>query len=280
MAQNNAVAAGMTAHHARSPNIRVIVGQWDEYADTDSGLVQLNVFYINKSFLVQHSRFFAILLDTAPPRDIVRLQIPNNDRLCDDKEEYEVFADWLDAMYRWEEGGSKLDVREYWDINQRLEFADFVGSPKYKNMVMDSIQQHPSNEWSVRELDSLTLLVGSADLYVDYAIECLAYRIVTEGWTVFAQADRVEDNNEWQEFLRHESEQFELGSLKKLLVRVDELNEAKDAGKLIDPTARKDCKWHEHTNEEREKCPRYRQEENVVGVDFHRKEDGKQPSGQ
>lgn len=267
--------------HARSPNIRVVVGKWDEYADTDSGLVQLNVFYINKSFLIQHSRYFAILLDTAPPRDVVRLQIPNNDNhaTCSgDKEEYQVFADWLDAMYRSEDGGSKLDVWEYSDVNQRMEFADFVGSTKYKNFVMDSIQRLPIETWGVGELDSLDLVRESADLYVDYALECLAYRVVTKGWTNFTGADGSDDIRGWKAFLEQQSDTF--GILNKLLVRIDELNETKDAGKLVDPTARKDCKWHEHTEEDREKCPRYHPKESVGGVVSREKEDGKQASGQ
>ncbi|KAK5238425.1 hypothetical protein LTR47_000168 [Exophiala xenobiotica] len=278
MAQNNAGAAGMTAHHARSPTIKVIVGQRDGYVDTVSGLIQLNAFYINRSFVIQHSRFFRILLDTAPPRDIVRLQIPNHASFSGDKEEYEVFADWLDALYGLEEGGSKLDVWSLLDVEQRMQFADFVGSSKYKNLVMDSIQQHSIEKWDLIELLRLDDAEESEDLYVDYALECLAYNIVKKGWATFTNFDRIEERDNWKLFMQQQSYTFR--SLRKLLLRVDELNEAKDAGKLIDPTARKDCKWHEHTDEDRKECPRYHRKENVVGVVSHQTENGKQTSGQ
>lgn len=228
--------------------IKVIVGD-EEIFETkpgEAGPVAVNVFHVNKSFLVQHSKYFAILLDTAPQREVIRLPV----------KETEIVEDWLNVLYRDElvdgmpylRGADQARVREY------LDFADLVGSHQFKNWVMDQVQAYGLFGPSLEMLSSLRTSNASMSKMADFMVECVAHKIVSDGWAAFTRSDRDRKGNAWNDFIRNKAN---IPLVNRLLLKEDELLELQRQGKCICPYDREDCKWHEHPDEDDEKaCPR------------------------
>ncbi|KIW40559.1 uncharacterized protein PV06_07745 [Exophiala oligosperma] len=242
----------MSAVHAQSPAIKVIVGDEGDFVKTPTDLIQSNVFYVNKSFLVHHSRYFKILLDTAPPRDVVRLQPPKG---CD----AEMFGCWLDALYQ-----GKVDLSEDTaggglpELRGTYAFANFLGSSTFKNLIVDAVQSEWAlDDWAPPDLFVATCDDPATDLLDDYVLECVAYKILKQGWT----KDGSEED--WDYVVADESTENDhvpdrSTSFLRLVQRVDRLREEEVRGRLMDPTKRVDCRWHEHaTMESRRQCHRF-----------------------
>ncbi|KAI1608461.1 hypothetical protein EDD36DRAFT_100239 [Exophiala viscosa] len=268
MPETKIVKAGMTAEHARWPVIKVIVHQsGDNGQDTDvePDDVRMNVFYVHQYFLIAHSHYFATILDVDNPLTppVARLTLSKPICTSDNTEGHCVFGDWLNAMYQGTtEQMDSIPLKDF-ELQPRFDFADMIGSPSFKNMMMDTIQQRGIETWTVCQVNGLHLMPTSASLYVDYAIECMAYRVVTKGWTGVMDADLGVCVTKWKEFFR---EGRNVDTFNELLARVDMLHKAKDTNHLINPTEVKDCKWHEHTDESRKECPRHRSKKNLGGT--------------
>jgi hypothetical protein len=277
--------------------VKVLVGMGKGFeepmlADDGSdggGSEAFNAFHVNRSFLIENSCYFAALLDdTSPPRrDTILLQA-----------DFEIFADWLDVLYQGDaaaggilttkvvrsEGRNKgegsvvgsASKRDYEHGYKELlwaqkysRFADLVGSPRFKNAVVDSMQEKSIHKYNLASLRSLELMDdhsvdGTASRYVDYVLECVAYQIVTQGWGQFILTEV--EKKQWAGFI---TDEWNVEIFHRLLLKVDEVNRAKDQNELISPTARRDCKWHQHTDKDRKQCARYRPERNPVGTLFH-----------
>lgn len=258
----------ISQRHARSPAIQVIIGDEEVFLETETGDITMNVFFVNKSFLVEHLPYFANLLASPPSGDVVHLQIPEPLCTSDNTEGFRVFEDWLDALYQGTVERINAAPLKDFELSQRLDFADLVGSPCFKNLMMDTIQQRDIETWTVDQVDGLEMMPKSASMYVDYAIECVAYRVVTQGWTRVMDADLGVCVSRWKLFFQKARN---MDTFTRLLSRIDKLHKAKDSHALINPAERKDCEWHEHTDEDREKCPRYQPKKKLggVGVLFH-----------
>ncbi len=166
--------------------------------------------------------------------------------------DYEVVADWLNFIFTSSLSLSGTQALDSLDVIKKyFVFADLVGSEKLKNVIVDSFQR----DLTIWGLSSLRLSVKdypSLATCSDIIIEYWAYLIVTGGWMQFI--NDYGGTSTWSRFIRHIDN---AGSLNTLFARVDEVNERKAGGTLINPMERKDCKWHEHISEEtKAKCPR------------------------
>ncbi|OQV05909.1 hypothetical protein CLAIMM_10565 [Cladophialophora immunda] len=150
---------------------------------------------------------------------------------------------------------SSSEPLKFGDVQRYFKFADLVGSEKLRNTIMDSMQDVPMDHW---DLDSLLVLDSEyssslASLW-DFVLECLAYKIVVGGWAEFTGPERDHEGSVWGAFV---SKTDNIALLNRLLLKVDQLHEEKDHHRLVAPTARKDCKWHEHASDDtKAKCPR------------------------
>ncbi|KIX94783.1 uncharacterized protein Z520_09473 [Fonsecaea multimorphosa CBS 102226] len=240
-----AAPPAMSSNHARSPVIKIIAGE-DEIFGEENPDLPINVFHVSKSLLLENSKYFAIILDCSPERTTVRL--PTSD--------HEVIADWLDLIYQGAlTKSSSGEPMTFEDVERYFKFADLVGSEKLRNTIMDSMQDVPLDHW---DLNSLLLLenehCSSLGGLCDYVLECLAYKIVVGGWAEFIKQDRGGGDVIWRSFI---SDAANIDLLNRLLLKVDQLNEEKDHNRLVAPSARKDCMWHEHASDDtKTKCPR------------------------
>ena len=200
----------------------------------------LNVFYVAKSLLLENSSYFAIILDSTPERAVVFL--PEHD--------YEVVADWLNLIFAGKLSLLDKDMLAFDVIKKYFVFADLVGSEKLKNVIMDSFQGdlRGCKLYSLHFLEKEhPALTTCSDIITEY----LAYVVVTEGWKEFFRYCGT--SPAWSDFM---CDRDNAGIINKLFLKVDELNEEKARGTLINPMERKDCKWHEHISEEtKAKCP-------------------------
>lgn len=227
--------------------IKVIVGN-EEMFETkpgEAGPVAVNVFHVNKSFLIQHSKYFAILLDTAPPREVIRLQAKDP----------VIVEDWLNVLYRDERVDGKLFLRgtDQARVRDYLDFADLVGSHRFKNWVMDEVQAYELFGPSLEMLRSLRTSNASMSKMTDFVVECVAHKIVSDGWAAFTCSDRDKKGNAWNDFV---GDKANIPLLNRLILKVDDLLELQRQGKCVCPYDREDCKWHEHPDEQDEKACR------------------------
>lgn len=235
----------------------MIVGDKEDFVDTPTELIQSNVFYVNKSFLVHHSRYFRILLDSSPPRDVVRLQLPKG-------RNHEMFAYWLDTLYQNEANLDKPTGRRPLDeIRALFAFASFLGSSSFKNLIIDAVQSDEDlNVWTPLDVIDCHGKDAATDLFDDYVLESVAYKILKHGWMktgsdhvwdCFINGDGTDDEDD-----DGANEPDRASCFMRLAARVDKLREAEVKGKLMDPNEREDCKWHEHdTPESRRQCHRF-----------------------
>ncbi|KIW86821.1 uncharacterized protein Z519_12607 [Cladophialophora bantiana CBS 173.52] len=239
-----AAAPAMTSQHARAPVIKVIAGEDEIFGEEDPD-VPLNVFHVSKSLLLENSKYFAIILDSSPDRTTVRLPTQDHD----------VLADWLDLIYQGALNKSTSSKPlTFDDVERYFKFADLVGSEKLRNTVMDSMQDVPLDHWDLRSLWTLDAHYPSLEDLCHYILECLAYKIVMNGWADFTAADRNCEGNMWYDFV---SNMNNIELLNALLLKVDELSMLKDKNMLVAPTDRRDCKLHEHASDDtKAKCPR------------------------
>ncbi|KIW19291.1 hypothetical protein PV08_03585 [Exophiala spinifera] len=258
----------MDVKHARSPVIKVIVGDDEDFVDTAEGRIQPNVFYVHKSFLVHHSRYFRTLLDSALPHDItvIRLQLPEG---CD----YEMFASWLTVLYADE--GTLNDLsrsEELGEIRSLFAIASFLESSSSKNLLLDAIQRRNPRRWTLVDLQACREDELANELLYDYVLECVAYSIVVPKMDPDEWSDHIDVYIFTSTFYHgfypgHEYGDSDYRSHSRdcwedVVHRIGELREDKYKDKLKNPGKRKDCKWHEHTDQDRIECPRYRNEYN------------------
>ncbi|KAK4939461.1 hypothetical protein LTR10_020267 [Elasticomyces elasticus] len=263
MTETKVVKAGMTTSHARSRTVKVFIrqvhvdddGRWPAQSiyEPDPDDIRMTVFNVHTSFLGEHAQYFAGM----PDCDNALVPVSEPTRISDNIKAYHVFEDWLDAMYQGKiERINSIPLKDF-ELQPHFDLADFLVSTFFKNVIMDTIQQRGIDTWTVDQVKGLHMMRKSAFMYVDYAIECMAYRIVTRGWTGVMDADLGVCVTKWKEFMR---EGRNIDTFNELLARVDILHKAKDTNNLICPTDLKDCKWHEHTDDDRKECPRYRPE--------------------
>lgn len=131
-----------------------------------------------------------------------------------------------------------------------MVFADLVGSEKLKNEITNAFQKNPK-DWNLDALRKLQDEYPSLTTMFDIILEQLAWVIVTKSWAQFwGSPEGVAD---WNRFIC-EKDNSEI--INKLLLKIDELNNASLQKSLICPLERRDCKWHEHlTDELKAKCP-------------------------
>ncbi|EXJ83556.1 hypothetical protein A1O1_07179 [Capronia coronata CBS 617.96] len=279
---------GLTAEHARSPMIKIILGSEEQYGGTDTATEQnqsqnqsptptrnedlpVNVFYVNRSLLIEKSTYFAILLDnTSPQRTVVYLPQTHSDT--------EIFTLWLNSVFRGSLADNAADSVISLDKPGRLakcfDFADFVGSYRFKNQIMDAIQMQGTGFLDLRYLRHMKTWGPSTALLKECVLECLAYKIASRGWAEVEEiadgggdgGDGGDTNLEWvnghNDVLMH-----------RLTARVEVLesfemtiDEQGVKGGLVDPSQTRDCRWHEHTAKDKVMCDRYRAEEHVSGT--------------
>jgi len=222
------------------------VGTDEEYEEEQTGA---GVFYVHRSLLIQNSKYFAGLLNSNSQyeMEVVYVKLTHANAL----------EDWMDALYRGSTGIalSGLDVHISESVKHYFEFADLVGSEWLKNMVMDELQKRGAERWDLNSLRAVPTLSSSMALLADFIVENAAYRIVENGWASFMGSDGGTEGTEWNEFV---TDKANMGLLQDVMLRIDKLHKEKDQGKLVCPSKRKDCRWHEHTDKEDEKqCPRY-----------------------
>ncbi|KAJ9616575.1 hypothetical protein H2200_000294 [Cladophialophora chaetospira] len=234
-----AVTGSMNAKHARSPVIKIVAGENEIFSEEDPDAA-LNVFYVAKSLLIESSSYFAIVLDSTPERAVVFL--PEHD--------YEVVENWLNLIFN-----GTLNIQEklplaFATIQKYFVFANLVGSEKLKNVITDSFQEHPI-DWTLNSLRALQDDYSSLTTIFDIILEYHAWVIVTEGWAGFwGSPDGIVA---WNKFI---CDQDNCSIVNQLLLKIDELNSGRLRKRLICPSDRKDCKWHEHLNDEtKAKCP-------------------------
>lgn len=227
--------------------IKIIIGSEEQYDNSGANTeLPINAFHVNESLLTQNSRFFAILLNSSPTRTVV--YIPKLD--------LEATEIWLNYLFRGEiaTDGFKLDNLQH--LAKCFEFANFVGSPDFYNQIMDSIQTQGVDGLGLEHLGDIDP-EGWGDRvlrFQDYVIECLAYRVVSRGWDDFLDSQGVDKHVKDISALSHTG--VEPKVLNALSKKVARMMQDKKQGKLVNPSERKDCKWHEHKPTDKMKCPR------------------------
>ncbi|EXJ87420.1 hypothetical protein A1O3_04380, partial [Capronia epimyces CBS 606.96] len=181
---------------------------------------------------------------------------------------------------------SDFDMNNFSRLDQCFQFADLVGSNRFQNHVMDAIQGQgtASASASVVNTGSRSGSGSGMDLFRDYVLECVAYRIVTRGWVEFMQdgggggvgGDGVGDGGDvgggvsggvdvddddgvgGSGVHTDTNTAVKVSLLSALSAKVDQVNGEKEKERglgLISPSERRDCKWHQHHTEgERRMC--------------------------
>lgn len=80
----------------------------------------MNVFFVNKSFLIENSPYFANLLATPPSGEVVHLQVPEPLCTSDNTEGFRVFEDWLNALYQGTVERINATPLKDFELSQRL----------------------------------------------------------------------------------------------------------------------------------------------------------------
>ncbi|KAL2432881.1 hypothetical protein ABEF95_004263 [Exophiala dermatitidis] len=323
------VKPGLIAEHTHSPMIKIIVGK-DEpegtstetetaaktntsdvsagagantHTDTVTELVAQtspNVFYINRDFLIENSRYFAIVLDTTntnpsnPPRTIVYLPQAN----------VEIVKLWLDSVLRGEADKAMFSIDNPDHLHECFEFADFMGSYQFRNQVMDAIQPMGPNKidlkYYVSLLENEKFNTKSMELFKEYALECLGYRIASRGWVDVAPKDEIGGANDgkgngkgketpssasfaisgagagaatWTGPGPDEPTSIDPALLSVINAKIKEIIDKEKENRMDDrrgrsyfpPDDRTDCTWHEHTDRDRVKCPGDWAEKHKIG---------------
>jgi hypothetical protein len=154
-------------------------------------------------------------------------------------------------------GGGRLQLDTDWggylgDYARMIDKLDLHG---FENVVVDELQETAKFEEDDHfALDEFRYDGTDNNKIADYVLETCAFQIVTKGWQFLVSTERGENH---RGLGTREGINGSLEIPTRLLLRVDELNEAKMNGKLIDPKARRDCKWHVHGLQEQKQCPRY-----------------------
>ncbi|KAL2432588.1 hypothetical protein ABEF95_013826 [Exophiala dermatitidis] len=305
-AREKFVKQGLVAEHTHSPMITVVIrkdkprsyyGAYysasiiTEAAETENAS---NVFYINRDFLIENSRYFAIVLDTAntsvtnPPRTIV--YPPQTD--------VEMFTLWLDSVLRGEADKTVFSIDNPDHLYKCFEFADSLGSYQFRNQVMDAIQPYGPDKIDLKYYVSLLEKYGktkSMHLFKEYALECLGYRITSRGWADVVPKDAAAGAAGAAGGANDAVSIAFVGAgadgwtgpgpapivptsihpslLSVIFAKIEEITRKEKENRLDDlrgrsyfpPDERKDCTWHEHTDKDRVKCPGYWAEKHKIG---------------
>lgn len=227
------------------------MGKIDVCDETDPNVL-LNVFYVSRTLLAENSSYFANILNHLRYTSDL-LEVKLRDFRPD------TFAGWLDVLYQGTLARRHPYGLTFFEMKEYIGLAHFLGSESLENELMDSVQEVSEGEVHLEYLRRLEKNGLDSSPLADFVIECLAHQIVTTSWAAFAtdmrdMADGFNTNATLDNFISNDRN---LANFNRLLAKVDELNKDKDQQVLVHPKARRDCKWHQHANDEaRAECPR------------------------
>jgi hypothetical protein len=104
--------------------------------------------------------------------------------------------------------------------------------------------------------DWIAMDLGGSRL-VDYMLEKAAYELVTMGLATFLLLARPAEKDLSDSYDPNLTEEDMVSLMKHMSDKIEDAYRHKANGTLEDPAKRRDCKWHEHTEEDRKKCSRY-----------------------